>query len=209
MSPSPDDASPDPRWEKDSPAGQSTLARAFPSALRSEALAALEVVPFGEWRLTESFILWSQGERLEIPARIYAPEPDEAAENALAEDQRTILHCLYSRHHDGHVRQRRIEQVIRSSHPWVVPFVVGLAGDYVVEIQVAILKGLADLPRGGSPQRRLYGDFVRENPAFLDLTSRRVTSYWDCYHRWRYPKQEDFPGSVLVAGLLAAGLDPA
>ncbi|MDR3081774.1 MAG: hypothetical protein LBV60_12755, partial [Streptomyces sp.] len=75
-----------------------------------------------------------QGETVAIPSRIYNEEPEAGLERSLTGTQRLILHCLYSRHSDGRVRQRRLEQLVSSSEPWVVPFVVQLAGEYVLEI---------------------------------------------------------------------------
>ncbi|MGW7050030.1 hypothetical protein ACWGDT_46840 [Streptomyces avermitilis] len=52
--------------------------------------------------------------------------------------QQAILHCLYSRHCDGLVRRRHREQIAGSDEPWVVPFVVQSAGEYVLEIMGSI-----------------------------------------------------------------------
>jgi hypothetical protein len=98
-----------------------------------------------------------------------------------------ILHCLYSRHGDGMVRQRHLEQIIPSGEPWVVPFVVQLVGEYVLEILQAIRNGVPDLATPGSAPRLLYGEFVARNPSFFARTERRVVSYWSCYHRHQYP----------------------
>ena len=77
-----------------------------------------------------------------------------------------ILHCIYSRHHDGFVRQRHIEAVLDSTHPWVIPYVIQLIGEYVIEIVQAVQRSLGDL-RTGDPRRAQYRHFVRSNPAHL------------------------------------------
>ncbi len=116
---------------------------------------------------------------------------------ALSATQQTILQCLYTRHHDGFVRQRSVQQAIGSPHAWVVPFVVQLLGKYVIEIMVAIRDSLSDLDAPASIQQALYGRFLAENPAFLELTSQRVASYWKCYYRSRYPCRTEYPGFRL------------
>jgi hypothetical protein len=58
-----------------------------------------------------------------------------------------------------------------------------------------------------------YGNFVAENPAFFHLTAQRVTSYWNCYNRFRYPvrlpapdsKFDEYPGFSLISALRSAG----
>jgi hypothetical protein len=63
----------------------------------------------------------------------------------------------------------------------VPPFVIQLAGEYVIEIISAIRDRIDhfDPP--------LYRSFLIQNPAFYELTRQRIYSYWNCYHR-REPK---------------------
>ncbi|WP_431783048.1 hypothetical protein [Streptomyces chumphonensis] len=145
-----------------------------------------------------------QGETVAIPSRIYNEEPGADLERPLAGSQHVISHCLYSRHHDGWVRQRHLEQIVASGEPWVVPFVVQLAGEYVLEILEAIGRGLPGLAVPGSAQRRLYGEFIARNPAFFARTERRVVSYWSCYYRWKYGAFETYPGCLLLEAFRAA-----
>jgi hypothetical protein len=76
-----------------------------------------------------------------------------------------------------------------------------------LEIVIDIQKGLTDLEVAGSAQRAQYGAFLAANPDFLDLTSQRVVSYWNCYYRYRYPKLSDYPGFALISSLRAAGAE--
>ena len=43
----------------------------------------------------------------------------------------------------------------------------------------------------------MYRSFLKENPEFWAITKQRVLSYWDCYYRavWR---REDYVGFQLV-----------
>jgi hypothetical protein len=118
-----------------------------------------------------------------------------------------IPHCLYSRHGDGMVRQRHLGQIIRAGEPWVVPFVVQLVGEYVLEILEAIRRDVPDLAAPGSAQRLLYGEFVARNLSFFARTERRVVSYWSCYHRHQYPAFGASPGCPLLTSLRTAAAD--
>lgn len=131
--------------------------------------------------------------------RIYNPEPPGDVVAGLSATQQTVLHCLYTRHHDGFVRQRRLRKIIASEEPWIVPFVVQLIGEYVLEIVVEIRDALTDLDVQGSTQQMRFGAFIAENPAFLELTSQRVMSYWNCYYRDRL--RSTYPGFSLLSSL--------
>ena len=77
--------------------------------------------------------------------------------------QQLIAGCIYSRHGDGHVRERSIARIIGSSQPWVVPYVLQPLGEYVVEICELIC---ARAPLCAPA----YQDFAQANGAFLTLT---------------------------------------
>lgn len=121
-------------------------------------------------------------DRLRIPQRIYNPEPDAPAYR-LPSNQQTMLDCLYTRHADGHVRQAHVAHLLDQYEAWVIPYVVALVGEYVVDIIDDIRAGLGQLEQTGSEQQRAYGRFVVENPSFMSLTRQRAVSYWSEYYR--------------------------
>ncbi len=170
----------------------------------------MRALPTSKNRLDHFFVVSVGGEALSIPYRIYnldTPDDTSPGDATLAE---VIRWCYYSRHQSGYVRQRCMRHLLARSEPWVVPFVVQLIGEYVIEIIEEIRKGL-DLQPGSETSAR-YGRFIADNPAFFDLTSQRVTSYWSCYHRLRFPvmrpgpdsKFEEYPGFFLTRALSAA-----
>ncbi|NYS21152.1 hypothetical protein HFP43_32520 [Streptomyces sp. SJ1-7] len=183
----------------------SALVAAFPTRLAGDVKSVLAAMPEAGLARAMPFEVEVQGETVAIPSRIYIEEPTaDREEPRLAGTQQVILHCLYSRHHDGRVRQRHLEQMVASDEPWVVPFVVQLAGEYVLEIIEAIGRGLPGLTVPGSAQRRLYGEFIARNPAFFARTERRVVSYWSCHYRWKYGAFGTYPGCVLLEAFRAA-----
>jgi hypothetical protein len=115
---------------------------AFPLSLAGDGQVVSRVIPPTRLPPTQPFQVDVQGETVAIPYRLYNDEPGDDARNQLSPTQQTMLRCLYTRHHDGLVRQRHLEQVIGVWEPWVIPFVVQLVGEYVVEIQIAIRQGL-------------------------------------------------------------------
>jgi hypothetical protein len=194
---------PDPiggRAEDDQPSGTSKtcFAAAFPTALADDVRIAQAAMPPGPYPRLSPFTVSVAGEAVAIPSRINNPEPTQARLAALTLRQQIIVSCLYTRHCDGYVRQRHVERVIRTPEPWIVPFVVQLVGEYVLEILVAIEHGLSEADAADSAFRALYGGFLAANPDFFARTERRVVSYWNCYHRHDHPDFARYPGAHLL-----------
>ncbi len=153
------------------------LRSAFPAGLKSDVDAVLTAMPpsLGYERVSGPQVS-IEGERIELLSRLYSPEPPDDATRGLSDRQRLILSCLYSRHHDGYVRQRHLSG-LQGDEPWVPHFVLQLVGEYVIEIcQVA-------LDRVGAIPRASYEAFAAENEEFVALIRRRVVSYAREYHR--------------------------
>jgi hypothetical protein len=153
------------------------------------------------------------GERVAFADRIYNSEPPRQAVAGLSPTQQLIAHCVYSRHHDGHVRQRSCEEIVQSADAWVPPYVVRLLGEYVVEIVEMIRIKLGALENDGGPLTTAYGTFVAANPEFIELTRSRAVSYWNCYHRAGlaatptpgFYTREAYPAFAVLASLERAG----
>lgn len=141
--------------------------RAFPARLAEDVRRVAAFVPESRPGPAEPFRVVVTGESVDIPSRVYDEEPGECPGPGPTGTQRLILHCLYSRHHDGHVRQRHLEALLPAAEPWVVPYVIQQAGEYVREIQEAIRRGLPGIAVPHSPQRRLYGAFIVRNAEFF------------------------------------------
>jgi hypothetical protein len=84
-----------------------------------------------------------------------------------------------TRHHDGFVRQKHLERIIRSENIWMPPFVIRLVGEYIVEILDATDQNLSNLDIS------IYEQFAWWNPELIALTEQRVISYWNEYYRPR------------------------
>lgn len=118
------------------------------------------------------------GELMQIPYRMHYSWPDEDVTQHLTSDQRLVLACWMSQHHDGRVRQKALSLILASNVPWTVPFVVQLCGEYVIELGEDVLAFLnRDLPRQPVLQKA-YKQFSKENPQFISLTEQRAASYW-------------------------------
>ncbi|MFF0276982.1 hypothetical protein [Streptomyces sp. NPDC004330] len=185
------------------------LTMAFPAELAGDAEAVVSVMPASRLLPAAPFSVVVEGHQVLIPERLYNDEPPADAVASLSSRQRQLLHCLYSRHCDGVVRQRHLEKIVGSTDPWVVPFVVQLVGEYVLEILIVMCDELRDLAAPGTGGHLAYGQFIVDNPAYFARTQRRVVSYWSCYYRGTYASFQGYPGRTLLDLLRSAASDRA
>lgn len=187
-----------------------TLARAFPSDLRDALSTTLGDLPqpahapIGSITSSNSR-KWTgitlAGESVEIPYRIYNPVPptDLAPEGSQAA---VAIDCLYTRHHDGFVRQRALQRVLASDETWTIPFVVQLLGEYVIEICEDIRRyAETALPQRPEMIQELQS-FAANNHDFIVLTRQRATSYWQSYYRRPHLYRDTYPGLLALTMLL-------
>ena len=168
-----------------------------PAALQPAASALLRTLAAAEFApALQGFQVRVRGEPLSAPYRVYYSPPElRSAIAGASGDTRTLAFCLGTRHHDGYVREECLRQLVGSDRPWVVPFLVQLLGEYVIEIVEVVA---AAIPETDPAQ---LADFARENPAFMATTRRRVTSYWDCYYRDRFPALQSYPAFTALEAL--------
>ena len=87
-----------------------------------------------------------------------------------------ILSCVYSRHHDGYVREKYLRRLLTLTHPWVAPFVFQLVGEYVDEIIQLIADNSALLLAHDH-----YRAFIRDNPDLVTVTWAQAITYANLY----------------------------
>jgi len=168
--------------------GANDLAIAFPPSLRPDAIVACATFPAVR-ALGQSFSVRLRDQVITIPRRLHL-ETDFIHLESLTVLQREIVDCLLTRHSDGFTRQKHLERIVGVNHGWIPPFVVQLAGEYVVQIMDVIYEHLPSL------DKQSYKEFLCANPGFLDLTERRVISYWDCYYR--NVRRDDYVGFKIL-----------
>lgn len=202
---------PAPRVDVGSPGSGSGsgLEAAFPRALHADVAAVLALMPAASLSPVGWFDVSVAGERVRIPYRLYADEPAADAHQDLTLLQQAVLSCLYTRHHDGHVRQRHVERIATRTEDWIAPFVIHLIGEYVLEIILRIKDELVDVDVPGTITHTVYGRFAAANPDLIALTNDRVASYWNCYHRYRYAKLAEYPATILLTSIRNAAQHPS
>ena len=140
---------------------------------------------------------------LTIPSRIYTDESQLNHLGKLTPKQREMVYCLYSRHHDGYVRERCLKEFITSDSYFTAPYILQLLGEYVIEIIEVIYNNRSNINHNN------LVTYILENPVHYEKTKQRVYSYWAVYYRSVYPKykrgvkpqgecQLDYPGIKMV-----------
>ena len=165
--------------------GRTTLEKlalaTFPSALSADVLAVLRVVgrtTTYERPMDREVVV--DGERLSLMGRLYRPEPSAHEVARLTERQRLILSALFSRHHDGFVRERHLDPLFRDVG-WTLPFVLLLVSDYVFQIADRATVIVDPIPLS------TWQAFAVENPSFMRFIRQRVISHWDEHYRPWFP----------------------
>lgn len=169
------------------------IIQAFPSYLKENVLSLVGKTALqGEHPILHSFDVILNNERLTIPSRVYFEEPKGLWLWRLNKTELLILNCLFTRHHDGFIRQKRLKEIVLSDEYWVTPFVMQLLGEYVQEILLTIEDNLSE------KLVENFNRFIKENPKYFEATKSRLVSYWDCYYRRSFPKKENYVGLRIL-----------
>lgn len=181
------------------------LLNAFPKVLKKDVETVLNILPFevnvvklcdGQTHKVENLIhpdtltVKLNGELLTIPYRVYFNEPEIEKEKNLTNQQQSILNCIFLRHHNGYLRQNRLEK-IQNNEYWITPFTFQLLGEYVLEI-IEVLDDQID-----DNKLENYKRFASENPKYYQQTESRMISYWNEYYRRKFPKLKLYIGKII------------
>lgn len=175
---------------------------AFPTYLKEEVRI---VLPFffqkllGEDRIgvaeqyTEMRVL--TGEAVQLPQRIYFEDTLLLFPPDFTKEQRCIYHCIYTRHHNGYVREKHVKSLL-IEYPdelpeWVCPFLLSISGEYIMEILELLYKKL--YPR---ENKTIQAMCLMNSQQFLYIHDRMI-SYWNEFYRGRCPQYKQYIGRKL------------
>jgi hypothetical protein len=160
---------------------------ALPRSLESDIKSIFDVLSL-ETELYNggTFEIRINDEIIHIPERIYYEEPKEIEEMKLSYVQRQIIDCIFTRHHDGYVRQKRLNSIFKRGivQKWIIPYIIRLAGEYLVEIIEDIYSNIHLIPVNE------LEEFINKNQKFMGTTKGRIASYWGEYYMGNIKKNE-------------------
>ena len=170
-------------WFKRKENNSELLKSIFPNYLLDELNLIEKNLDFtSEQKLHKPFAVFIEGTQINIPQRSYLDSNQLKKIKFLRPIQKEISYCFFSRHHDGYIRQRCLEKILNSNNYFVMPFIMQLLGEYVIEIIEVIYQN-----REGINKENLV-KYIAENPKHYHVTRQRVYSYWNCNYRKFYPK---------------------
>jgi len=118
--------------------------------------------------------------RIKIPYRIYFMEPVITKINNLTERQKVILYCIYTRSNNGYIREKYLKKILEINFDnWVIPFIVKLCDEYVIEILEVIYDNLKNR------NNQDIKEFSLENKSTIKKSYSRMISYWNEFYRNR------------------------
>ena len=187
---------------------QEIILNSFPATLKQDVEKVIEVLPLNEHNVLltggqihqvdnlihpNEQLVFLDKELLNIPCRLYFNEPSLDKEELLTDLQKIILNCIYLRHHNGFIRQKRLEQLLNKTEYFITPFTFQLLGEYVMEILEVLQKHINPTTIDN------YLKFINENQKYWTQTESRMISYWNVYYRRiKFPKLNDYIGKQIV-----------
>ncbi len=185
------------------------LKNLFPDFLHADVEKVLDIMPltkeiyidsFGKPYKVENGIY---GELTEIKLtkgvvtffiyRIYFHEPNPEIENELTETQKQIINCIYTRHHNGYIREKRLRNLFGFNYEWILAYKLQLLGEYVIEILFELDKHITD------ENIHQYKQLTLNNRKYWEQTKSRMVSYWNEYYRYpEYKKLKDYIGYKIM-----------
>ena len=132
------------------------------------------------------------GVLIQFPYRIYYIDVSDEDLQALDTTQAMILHCIYSRHCDGFVREKHLRALLNMDfQAWAVPYIVKVCDEYVVELIELIYNSLK------YQTNAIIKQFCAENYSSFCKSYNRMISYWDAYYRCDCPDFHQYVGRKL------------
>lgn len=169
------------------------LKTSFPKTLENEVTNLLSLIKINsEHNAHWGYEFNLENRFFEMPYRIYWEEHRLMEPKSLSQTSRTILACILTRHHNGYIREKYLNQIIDSDEYWTTPYLVQLLGEYVVEILDFVWDSF------DSVNSSHLVEFIQENEIYWYKTKQRIASYWDCYHRYKNCPKEDYVGFKLI-----------
>ena len=156
----------------------------FPSDLRENLNKVIEAMPDNTFNnvpftTSDDIITYTlENHVVEIPYRVYLLDIADAEYEMLSQTQKQILCCIYTRSCDGYIREKYLRKLLNMSfEQWIIPFVVKLCDEYVLEILEIIYDKLK-----GRDNADIHS-FCLRNKASISKSYSRMISYWNEYYR--------------------------
>lgn len=162
----------------------------FFDELKEDILKIMDSVSFFESKVTIEYKIFNR--KLSFPYRIYSDDISDDFMSQFTTNQQKILHCIYSRHSNGFVREKHIKALFLSEIDFLtVPYIFKVCDEYILEIIEIVYSNL---------KQRNNEDFIlfcEQNKICFFKSYSRMISYWNEYYRDKYPNFNVYIGKKL------------
>ena len=174
------------------------LCRGFPPGLKKSVIKVVHAIPHKTFSgvlsyTSENKITYLSGiNTITFPYRVYILEITSDEMHKLSDEEKMILHCIYSRSCDGYVREKHIKELLATDMPyWAIPYIVKVCDEYVVEILEVVYEVLQK--QNTSKIKR----FCVNNWKHFCRSYNRMVSYWNEFYRNDCYRFNDYVGRKL------------
>jgi hypothetical protein len=153
----------------------SELVIGFPKKYNEDLIVILKIlskqVLDENYKIINEIPAMVDGEEIIFPYRIYLNEIEKVDEDTLNEIQKIILSCIFTRHHDGYIRQKNLRKIFNSNENFTIPYKLKLLSEYVVEINKDIAANIEN-------NIDIYKKFTNKNIKFYKRIYSQIDSQW-------------------------------
>ncbi len=141
------------------------------------------------------------GDELLIPHQLLNDPLAADVFASLPHGVQVVATAIYSRHTSGFVREHCMRQLCGVDAPWVAPYLLLSAGDWVREVAEPLASHLAADSKASRQTLANLVSAARQNPVLFRRVRARATSYWTAY--WRPPlARHEYPGVAACVAIL-------
>ena len=168
------------------------LQEGFPKEISDDVMKVCGLIPRKTSQTLQDVEYTHGGQLIKFAYRNYYMDIADSYIETLTDQQKMVLHCIYSRNYDGYVRQKHLKWLLSMAYEeWAIPYIVKICDEYVIEIVEMTYNILKD--EDTAPFR----NFCIENKEELCKSYSRMTSYWNEYYRHRYSDLQQYVGTKL------------
>ncbi|WP_226665188.1 hypothetical protein [Metabacillus litoralis] len=129
---------------------------------------------------------------IKFPYRIYYIDNSDEFIDSLNDQEKMIVHCIYSRSCDGFVRQKHMNSLLLMDYEdWVIAYIVKICDEYVLEI----VEMTYEILKEQNTER--IKKFCHQNHLSFCKSYNRMISYWNEYYRYKNNNFQQYIGRKL------------
>lgn len=161
-------------WEN-----KKVIINSFPRSLKSDAEKVSSLLMYDKYPIESKIEVVVNNEYYRIPYRVHFKKLPFWKLWNLSNIQKIMIWCIFSRHHDGYIREEMLRKLIWINLDFTIPYILQPLNEYVIEL-LPIVNTLIN-----NDNLESYHKFYKENQSYFKKMESRIMSYWEVYY-WYY-----------------------